>query len=181
MDLIAQIDMWGDQVASRPAHVSGTEVLTYGQLKQRSDQFASHLSHLLPPDHSPVAILGHKQPEMLVGFIGSLKAGHPYVPLDTSIPELRVRAVVDAARARLFTAEEVQEISRRVTPMKSFDRQRLAAGDAWYIIFTSGSTGEPKGVMITRGCLESFLAWTLDEQAFLKTSEVFLKSSPFLL
>jgi len=97
---------------------------------------------------------------MLIGFIASVKSGHPYIPVDSSLPRQRVLNIVETAQASLFTAEELADIS--VEGPVSLDRPRLAPGDIWYIIFTSGSTGDPKGVMITRGCLESFVSWILE-------------------
>ncbi|HET6846774.1 MAG TPA: D-alanine--poly(phosphoribitol) ligase subunit DltA [Anaerolineales bacterium] len=179
MDLIAQIDKWGILTGSRAAHVCGAEVLTYAELRERSDRFAGHLSAAIPSDRSPIAVLGHKQAEMLIGFVGSLKAGHSYVPLDTSLPESRVRAIVQAAGAKLFTVDDIKTITSSNGSPVHGSIHSPEAGDLWYIIFTSGSTGEPKGVMITRSCLESFLDWTLQEQAFKESSEVFLNQAPF--
>jgi D-alanine--poly(phosphoribitol) ligase subunit 1 len=179
MDLLQSIDRWGQEDASRPAHVCDGRVLTYGQLKDSSDRFAAHLMQTVPVEKSPVAIVGHKQSEMLVGFVGSLKAGHPYVPLDSSLPFQRVQAIVDASEAVLFSTDQVQEFSSGPVPEAGLPARGPSNQDLWYIIFTSGSTGEPKGVMITRGCLESFLTWTLQEQNFARSGEVFLNQAPF--
>jgi D-alanine--poly(phosphoribitol) ligase subunit 1 len=133
----------------------------------------------LPPDRSPVAIQGHKQAEMLIGFLGGVKAGHPYIPLDSSLPPQRLQAILDAAGAKLFTVDEIKATTSTGATGISLQAESPAPDDIWYIIFTSGSTGEPKGVMITRGCLESFLSWTLQEQRFALTEEVFLNQAPF--
>jgi len=61
-------------------------------------------------------------------------------------------------------------------------RHLQAAGDAstpHYVIFTSGSTGDPKGVVITRGSLDAFLGWMLDEQRFAIAGETFLNQALF--
>ena len=56
---------------------------------------------------------------------------------------------------------------------------QLEAQDPWYIIFTSGSTGEPKGVVITKGCLENFVNWMLSDHALVERGEIFLNQAPF--
>lgn len=179
MDLIELVDQWGRQYPDRAAHVSGANVLTYEELRRQSNKLAAFLSRKLPANRGPVAILGHKQNEMLVGFIGSAKAGHPYIPLDSSLPSQRVRTIVETAQAWLLPVEQLAEILADDTVPSTAERTPLGADDVWYIIFTSGSTGDPKGVMITRGCLESFVSWTLDEQQFSLGGEVFLNQAPF--
>jgi D-alanine--poly(phosphoribitol) ligase subunit 1 len=180
MDLIERIHHWGQVAARRAAHVAEGSVLTYGELAARSDALAAYLLEHLPADGSPVAILGHKQNEMLVGFVACVKAGHPYIPLDTSLPDHRVQAIMEAAGASLLlTCDKIAEICATTESSASIDLCQLERDDPWYIIFTSGSTGDPKGVVITRGCLESFVEWILAEQNFVELQEVFLNQAPF--
>src|ERR1700749_2994745 len=68
------------------ARISEVRTLTYGELGKRSDALAAHFTERFPGDKSPVAIIGHKEPEMLVGFLAAVKSGRPYVPIDVSIP-----------------------------------------------------------------------------------------------
>ena len=179
MDLVEAADRWGNEYPDRAAHISGGSVLTYRQLQDRSNRFAAYLRRELPHDGRPVAILGHKQNEMLIGFVGSIKAGHPYVPLDSSVPPQRVTTIVETAQASLFSVGQVAELTASDQPAAAAEHARLDTDDVWYVIFTSGSTGDPKGVMITRGCLESFVGWTLDEQRFGIAREVYLNQAPF--
>ncbi len=151
--------------------------MSYGQLLRRSEAVAAYLARTLPDDGSPVAVLGHKEPELLAGFLGAVKACHPYVPLDTALPSQRVLRIISAAGARLtLTREGIAALPQA----PSLDpARRIGPVDPYYIIFTSGSTGEPKGVVITLGCLTSFVDWMLAEQGLAEGGETFLNQAPF--
>src|SRR2546428_3740019 len=95
MDLLDRIDHWGRIAPNRIAHESSHRALTYGELLRRSDSVAAYLAEHLPDDKSPVAVVGHKEPEMLVAFLGTVKAGHPYIPIDTSIPAERAPRIIE--------------------------------------------------------------------------------------
>jgi len=181
MDLIERIDQRSRETPARIAHNSGKQTLTYAELTRCSNALAESLSKQLPGNHSPIAIQGHKEPEMLIAFLGAVKSGHAYIPLDTSLPSQRVKTILETAKASmLLTPNKVNELVNQVKEDSSdFQIHHPALNDAWYIIFTSGSTGEPKGVVITSGCLESFINWILAEQHFADGKEVFLNQAPF--
>lgn len=121
---------------------------------------------------------------MLVGFLGIASSGRPYIPLDDSLPQARIEAVVASAGSRLtLTPVSIAEICARAAENgASSSASRLtppAPDDPFYIIFTSGSTGQPKGVQITAGCLQAFLDWLCGEQRFREGEETFLNQAPF--
>ncbi len=177
MDVIERVRRWAVDCPEKIAHISGESVLTYGELGLRSDNLASRLAEIRPGDHSPVAIIGHKEPEMLIGFLGAAKSGHPYIPIDVSTPARRIEQMVRSSGAlALRAADQVAEWSGRVWPGKA---ERGGADDAFYIIFTSGSTGEPKGVVITLRNLSLFLEWMDGEHRFAPGAERFLNQAPF--
>src|SRR5215213_7888464 len=120
--------------------MSGGRSLTYGELRRRSDALAGWLHRELGGDGSPVVVVAHKEPEQLVAFLGAIKAGSPYVPVDSALPRQRVERVVEIAGARaVLTPERIAELSEGDgTP----PARRPAADDPFYIMFTSGSTGE---------------------------------------
>jgi len=159
------------------AHVSGDQTLSHGELRWRSDALAAHLTKRFGDDHAPIAVLGHREPEMLIAFLGAVKSRRPYVPLDTALPQQRTDKILAISRpALLLTPEDIAKLSSSAAPAPA---TRIQRDDPFYILFTSGSTGEPKGVIITLGCLEHFVAWMLEEQKFIPLGETFLNTAPF--
>src|SRR5580693_7494510 len=110
MDLLARIDNWGVVAPERLAHVSEGQTLTYGELRAQSDVLAAWLENGLGTNRAPVAVMGHKEPEMLVAFLGAVKSGRPYVPIDSSIPSQRAERIIENSGAAVtLTPERVQE------------------------------------------------------------------------
>jgi D-alanine--poly(phosphoribitol) ligase subunit 1 len=177
MHVLDRIDAVCRRVPDRVAHRSEGRTLGYAELRRRSDALAASIARLLPDDRSPIVVVGHKEPEILVGLLGAAKAGHAYVPLDSGLPRARIeRTVAVAAAGLVLTPERVRELAEGDVPAPP---RGLGGDDPFYVIFTSGSTGDPKGVVITGACLESFIDWMLDEQRFSENREVFLNQAPF--
>jgi D-alanine--poly(phosphoribitol) ligase subunit 1 len=177
MNLIERIDHWAAVAPEATAHISDGSTLTCGELRSRSDALACYLTQRLGDDRSPIAVLGHREPEMLIAFLGAVKSGRPYVPLDTALPQQRIDKILASARAALvLTPEDIAQVSASEArpPAKAVQRD-----EPFYILFTSGSSGEPKGVITTLACLEHFIAWMLAEQQFAELGEVFLNQAPF--
>lgn len=176
MSILARIEHWAGTCPDRPVHISGGRTMTYGELWRRSSALATHLLLTQPCDRRPVVVRGHKEPDMLVAFLATVKAGRPYVPVDVSVPDERFSQIITASGAGLVW---------QVGDLPTAPQQRGPARERWvrpddtfYIIYTSGSTGEPKGVQITEACLEDFVSWVLAEQSF-GEGEVFLNQAPF--
>jgi D-alanine--poly(phosphoribitol) ligase subunit 1 len=179
MDLLERIDAWGHRTPDRVAHRVSGAALSWADLVQRSDALATEILCAALPAGSPIIVRGHKESEMLIGFLGCAKAGHPFVPVDVGVPEARFDRIVNASGAQLVLTPETTRRMVESGKARPSPRRGAAAGidTPLYIMFTSGSTGEPKGVVITHGCLEAFLGWMQNEHRF--EDEVFLNQAIF--
>lgn len=162
-----------------------TDEITYKQL----DEASSKLAHRLQGSQQPMILFGHMSPYMIVGMIGAIKAGCGYVPIDTSVPEERVKMIIDKVQpeyifnttdceldhqhVQMITIEDVVNSQDSII----FDSQ-MKDNDVVYTIFTSGSTGEPKGVQIEYASLVEFAEW-MNSLNQLGNGKEWLNQAPF--
>jgi amino acid adenylation domain-containing protein len=168
--------LFAEQAARTPAGVAlvfEERQLTYAELDRRSNQVAHHLRGLGVGPETVVGLCIDRSPEMVVGLLGTLKAGGAYLPVDPSYPPDRLAYMLaDAAAPVLVTQAELvgrlpkddasvvrldadwDEIARcpATAPVSGVGPDNLA-----YVIYTSGSTGMPKGVMIRHGGVVNYL------------------------
>jgi D-alanine--poly(phosphoribitol) ligase subunit 1 len=177
MNLVERIDHWGAVSPEAVAHVSDGRTLTYGDLCRRSDALACYLAERFGDNRRPIVVLGHREPEMLIAFLGTVKSGRAYVAIDTALPQHRIDKILAISNAALMlTPQETAQFSASEAHGATRCVQR---DEPFYVLFTSGSTGEPKGVVITLACLEHFITWMLAEQGFTELGEIFLNQAPF--
>ncbi len=153
----------------------GSEEVTYRELNRRANRLAHRLQELGVRPEALVGIHVECSVEMVVGLLGTLKAGGAYLPLDPSYPRERLAFMLADARvpvvltqqrlleslathqARVVCLDSDGEVRRReseANPTTTVTDENLA-----YVIYTSGSTGKPKGVPISHhavvNCLRS--------------------------
>lgn len=131
---------------------------------------------------------------MVACFLGCLKCGHPYVPIDMhSVPDERVKSIVaqigdplifDCGGGSLFAANSHCVNGSALHEIIAFGGQSnpenwVVGEDLAYIIFTSGSTGAPKGVQVTSSCFDNFCEWALTIGGTDKRGQTFMNQAPF--
>ncbi|HWM94490.1 MAG TPA: amino acid adenylation domain-containing protein [Thermoanaerobaculia bacterium] len=154
-------ELFEEQAERTPAAIAVSApdgVLTYAELRGRSDEMARALLERGLAPEEPVAVWAERGASLLVALLGVLKAGGVYLPLNPNYPEPRLARMVALSGARLQIREgEIAGSGRGGRKGRGSD-QSLA-----YLLFTSGSTGDPKGVLIPhRGLLNHLLSKVRD-------------------
>lgn len=178
------------------AFQNGDATLSYGDLWKQSESLAAYLTTLNLPKQAPVIVYGHMAPMMISSFLGVVKSGHPYIPVDVSIPKERIQRIIECSGAAfLIETENLERDSLQQSSIPSMsegqleniinEQSKVLSSSTWvkenenfYIIYTSGSTGNPKGVQITARNLESFVSW-MHTDFPITDSKVFLNQAPF--
>jgi len=148
--------------------------ISYENLNKKSDALAYYLRSKGVGKGMPVAICIDRSEDLVVAVLGVLKAGAPYIPIDTQAPKNRIRNMLNDAgveyvltqesRSKQFTDFGISfycldgEIP--VTTSRQPPLENVTGNDLAYIIYTSGSTGKPKGVAIKHSnLLNAFHGW----------------------
>lgn len=156
--------------SSRPAMVSGKNVLTYGELLERAHSIAGRLITSGVCRETPVAACLPRGIAMGPAIVGTWLAGGYYVPLDPAGPPKRRDHMLRDSNAAVViaTAETVDAVGENTAavmtispdgavtgpcPRIEIGKTRCSPQSLAYVIYTSGSTGRPKGVLIEHGNL----------------------------
>ncbi|HKP36711.1 MAG TPA: amino acid adenylation domain-containing protein, partial [Pyrinomonadaceae bacterium] len=161
------IEEWAVKTPNAPALASDNRVVTYAELNRRANSVANHLARMGVSRGSLVLLCMNRSIDMVVGFLGIIKSGAAYVPLDVNYPAERLRFTIADTEARvLITTSEVasgpvgaavKDAGIEMLHLYEEDdndtghhvNDAVGPDDLAYVIYTSGSTGRPKGVLVT--------------------------------
>ena len=198
--LIEAIDAQAERVPADVAFCNSRgESITYGELKRASDAVARWIaSNEAIPAKVPIVVYGHKSPLMLVCFLGCVKSGHGYVPIDVLYPRDRITSIIGQLKDTVVfdTIGVIPELLGDDLVRPCFDASAFSDSldvdsdlpaepvcveqdDTFYILFTSGSTGTPKGVEIITECVDNFAKWLLNSEFAVEGKRVWFNRSPF--
>ncbi|MCO6017234.1 D-alanine--poly(phosphoribitol) ligase subunit 1 [Carnobacterium divergens] len=194
--IIERLKKISEQYPDAICYDAGTKQYSFELLMEQSDKVASYLNQQTAlTKKAPILVFGGLQFEMLVTFLGCMKAGHAYIPVDGHTPSERLEQIISIAKPAMVISIEDLPIALEAKQLK-IDRTTLwnvldaekvlplpiseaVQGDEnVYIIFTSGTTGVPKGVQISHDNLISFSEWMANDFPLGKNKR-FLAQAPF--
>jgi amino acid adenylation domain-containing protein/non-ribosomal peptide synthase protein (TIGR01720 family) len=169
----------------RPAESLEPLQITYGELNRESDRLALLLRQKGVGQDTIVAVMMERSVEMITVFLGIMKAGSAYLPIDLEYPQERIYYILADSKAKLLLAasearvkvkEESIEVinisnlsySSTVPASPSIQTVNYQAGYSYglslpgtlaYVIYTSGTTGRPKGTLMGHRSLVNLCSW----------------------
>lgn len=170
------------------------EELTYAELNERANQVAHFLRSSGVRSESLVGIAMERSVEMVVGLLGTLKAGAGYLPFDPDYPKERLRMMLDDSRTPVVLTQQhlldhlPDSVARKIC--LDSDRSEIATHSTAnpcstaephniaYAIYTSGSTGRPKGVLNIHSGIVNRLLW-MQEAYKLTSDDRVLQKTPY--
>lgn len=142
--------------------------VTYKELDSLSDSIASAVLSKVDGKNSPVVVFIDRNIESVIAFMGIVKSGNFYVPVDRQLPLKRIELIFDTLmpKAVILSARDMKTVEALgfggacilyddaacfKADKEAINAKRAAAidTDPLYAIFTSGSTGVPKGVLVS--------------------------------
>ena len=178
-----KIEALNPKYAAKAAYICGEKRLTYAKLYGKAERVAAVLK---AQGGGAVAVLGNKEPEMIISILACIIARRAYVPLEDNLPQVRIEAAVKQAGCTLVlkngsacpdcgipcsTLAELEHTPDKAAcggaqnaEMPTEQENSGAQNETAYIIFTSGSTGTPKGVPISYANLGNFTRWICSDE-----------------
>ncbi len=173
----ARFERQVDAYPERVAMVWEEATWTYEALDRAANRIAHSLPKASGPGDRPVVLLIEQGAPLVATILGILKAGRPYVPLETTHQPGYVAGVVKESGACLILTEAAGAhlVAESASAADTIRIDRILAGGGAntrldiavppdapaYIYYTSGSTGRPKGVIDThRNVLHNVMRYT---------------------
>ncbi|QMU07543.1 D-alanine--poly(phosphoribitol) ligase subunit DltA [Levilactobacillus suantsaii] len=192
-NLITAIDQVAVTTPDRLAYDDLGQTQTYATLKRASDALAAAIDALQLPREAPILVYGGQTFEMMATFLGVVKSGHAYVPIDTHSPLERLTTInyiahpgaviavaslpTELPNTTVITLDRLRTIFK--TPVTYQVDHAVTGDETYYIIFTSGTTGKPKGVQISHANLLSYVNWMLSDDFALPAAPRTLAQAPY--
>jgi len=173
MTILTLFEAQANKTPAEIAIVFQDQTITYQDLNARANRVAAFLLAQGASPETRVAVALNRSIDAIITFLGIMKSGAAFVPLDITFPPDRLAFIIaDSGAMGVIVHDEIRsqlpeldiplyplesmlqtvEISAEYYPIQDRNPDYLA-----YIMYTSGSTGQPKGVLVTHKNIIGFL------------------------
>lgn len=188
------------KVSNKVAIDDNHEQLTFGELNVNSDLVAISIFNSTQESRKPIPVYLRKNSWSVVCFLGIIKSGNFYVPLDIKSPIERTTKILDALDSEIIITDFEQKtklieigfkgdilIIEEIRTLFLSQNQKnklievknsIIDLDPIYSIFTSGSTGTPKGVLISHRGVIDYIEWAIKTYN-ITSDEIIGNQAPF--
>ena len=143
------------------------EKITYGELRQKVEQYAAYLQKCGLKQGDRVGLLSKNCSDFVVSYFAVIRAGGVVVPFNFQLAAREIAYIVKDANLKLMIVRELldlevalEEINYASLQQITFDEMKSAVltqlveyerdeNENCTIIYTSGTTGKPKGAMLS--------------------------------
>lgn len=165
--IVQLLEEQADRVPQQIALRCQDEQVTYQELNERANRLAHRLRQKGVGRNVLVGIIGERSVEMVIGIVGTLKAGGAYLPLDPKYPTERMNTLLADSNTGMLLAPSnhgemlrhhidshidivlIDQIAEELSAASCSNPQQVnSPSDLAYVMYTSGSTGKPKGVIV---------------------------------
>ena len=146
------LEMFEEQAQKTPetiAIIFEDNKITYKELDEKSNRLAHYLREKNIDKNEIVSIKLNRSIELIISIIAVLKSGASYILIDPSLPEDRIKYMIENAKSKML----INETSLNKIKLEDYSKEKLKnveKTEDLCILYTSGSTGTPKGVLLTK-------------------------------
>ena len=180
---ITLLDLFEKKVKRNPnntAIIHNSTEYSYATINNMANIIAEKIGDI---KGKKIAVLCEKSALTVASFLGIMKSGNCYIPIDMEYPKERIKYILENSEASILISNHENNITKDFNNKIILDKldysqkitytNKAKPANYAYIIYTSGTTGNPKGVLIKHKNIINTLIWRKNLYKFNKNSTVF--------